>query len=357
MKKEACRLAIWLLLFAGWGTLYAQNCKQEVDKGAAVPSIDYNDKCELFQLIGGLEQGGASSLPSQTNGFLSAFTRVGTYAFRPWARIRLLGAPTGSTGDVVAAFQDPSGALKSLPQSKIGQAVDFTVGVEYQPGQVGKQYTIALLAEGGATTPLSSQDVVNKFAVPAGNSPECAVLANQFSEANGFPAGLILLNPNHAQAGAPCLQNGITVLAFNPQQRDSFLRKYAVGIRTTFRYIDKITNAKDQYSCCELGMVDFTVGQDEAITGGHLHHWVFRIDAVHPLGVGNALGYLYLFGTAAIRLQHNNFPNTLILQSDTTNALPSDPNVALLPLQQPDKDFYRFGLGLDIKKIFTKLFE
>ncbi len=318
---------------------------------------------EKFQLLTGIEQAGASSLPNQTNFFLSAYTHLDLAKgwLRTWGRIRLLGAPTGSTGDVVASFQDPSGALKNLPNSKVGQSVDFVAGIEVpfrgrnQPNSDQNQRTTASFVLGwGATTPLSSQDVIDKFAVPAATSQMCALLVNQFSAANGYPSGLIVRNPD--TTSVDCLANGITVIAFNPEQRDSFLRKYGAGIRTTFRY-PGAQNDDKTWKCCEYGIIDFTLGQDEAITGGYLRHWVFRMDGVYPLKIGKSVGWLYLFGTAAIRLERNKIGNTLILDADTTNAKPSDPNVALLPIKQPDKDFYRFGMGINIMKLFTKLNE
>jgi len=322
--------------------------------------LEWDDRCNHFQIVAGVEQSGLSSLPNQTNFFLSAFTRVSGnknnyFAVRPWARIRLLGAPTGSTGDVVAAFQDPSGALKSLPNSKIGQAADFVAGVEYSPWFKNKdRYSVTFLLEGGATTPLSSQDVVDKFQVPPASSQQCQLLVDQFSPKNGYPANLITRNPD---ATSPqCLANGITVIAFNSQQRDSFLRKYGAGIRTTYRFLDKTettdadNNKTTTYTCCEYGMVDVTLGQDEAVTGGRLRRFIVRIDAMHPLWYN---AWLYLFGTAAIRLQHNDFQQTLILKADSSGAVPSDPNVALIPLKQPNKDFYRIGIGMN----FTKLID
>lgn len=336
----------------------AENCPENLpDKNECWDDTN----AEKFQLLTGVEQAGASSLPNQTNFFLSAYTHLDLAKgwIRTWGRIRLLGAPTGSTGDVVASFQDPSGALKNLPNSKVGQSVDFVAGLEVpfwgrnQRNNDGNQRTTASVVIGwGATTPLSSQDVINKFTVPPAASQQCALLVSQFSTANGYPAGLITRNPD--STSPQCLANGITVIAFNPEQRDSFLRKYGAGIRTTFRYPEAQQDDKT-WTCCEYGIVDFTIGQDESITAGLLRHFVFRMDGVYPLKIGNSVGWLYLFGTAAIRLDRNKLANTLILQADTTNALPSDANVALLPIKQPDKDFYRFGVGINIMKLFTSL--
>lgn len=340
----------------------AKNPKDTNDTTLADKNKCWDDStAEKFQLLTGIEQAGASSLPNQTNFFLSAYTHLDLAKgwLRTWGRIRLLGAPTGSTGDVVASFQDPSGALKNLPNSKVGQSVDFVAGVEVpfwgrniHDSENNQRTTASVVLGWGATTPLSSQDVINKFGVPPAASQQCGVLVSQFSAANGYPAGVIARNPD--STSPQCLANGITVIAFNPEQRDSFLRKYGAGIRTTFRYPESEPTDKT-FVCCEYGIVDFTVGQDEAITGGVLRHWVFRMDGVYPLKIGSSVGWLYLFGTAAIRLERNKLANTLILQADTTNAQPSDPNVALLPIKQPNKDFYRFGMGINIMKLFTKL--
>jgi hypothetical protein len=169
------------------GTLSLAQCNEAAEE----KSNCWNDGAETFQILAGIEQAGASSLPNQTDFFLSGFTRIGQKQIQPWGRFRLLGAPTGSTGDVVASFQDPSGALKSLPNSKVGQSADFFIGIEVplwgrnrhvdETGKANSRYAISFLLGGGATTPLSSQDVVDKFEVPAATSQQCNLLVSQFS--------------------------------------------------------------------------------------------------------------------------------------------------------------------------------
>jgi hypothetical protein len=318
---------------------------------SALSELPYNDNDEGFQLIGGVEQSGFASLTNQTGPFLSVFTPAGLDTnWKAWGRIRLLGAPSASTGGVVAALQDPTGQIKNLDTQQVGRAVDFMVGPDFQiPKLTSKsgRYSMHLIGGVGATTPLSSQDVIEKFAVPAKGSQQCNEITSRFTPQNGYPANLILPNPANT---ADCLANGITVLAFNPQERSSFLRKYSFGIRT----IDRILEGSEQ-KCCERGIVDFTFGQDEGVTGGSLHGWVFRLDGTHPLPIKD-MSFLYLFGTAAIRITRNHDLQTLVLAPDSSNAIPSSANVALLPVKQPNKDFYRFGVGLDVKKLFTKLF-
>jgi hypothetical protein len=325
-------------------------------------NLSLNDRCfndlkENFQIIGGVEQSGVASLPNQTNAFLSAFTRGGVdWPFKLWGRVRLLGQPTASTGGVISAFQDPNGQIKNLDTQKVGQAVDFVVGTDYQIKRLTSasgRYSMHLITGIGATSPLSSEDVVNKFKVPLKASPQCTDVVSKFSARNGYPVGLIL--PNSDPASTNCLANGITVLAFNRQERSSFLRKYGAGIRIIDRFRHADASGVPDKLCCERGMVDFVVGQDEAITGGVPKGLVFRIDGVHPLPIKNQ-SYLYLFGTASIRVSRNNDSRAIILDADTSGSTPSAANVALLPLKQPNKDFYRFGVGLDISKLFSKMF-
>jgi len=330
---------------------------RDTNPAAPAPPVttepNYDDKNLTFQIVGGIEQSGIASNASTTNAFLSAFTSAGpSDRFRMWGRIRLLGAAQASTGGVISAFQDPTGQIKNLDTQKVGQAVDFSFGpdIPLHPwGKPNSKYSIHFIAGIGATTPLSSEDVVSKFAVPAKGSPQCAEIIAKFTPQNGYPANLILPDPT----GTNCLANGVTVLAFNRQERTSFLRKYGFGIRTINKFPFNTKSETNQ--CCEMGMVDFLLGQDEAITGGSLRGWVFRVDGVHPLPI-KGTDFLYLFGTASLRLNRNQDLRTIILNADTSNANPSAANVALLPLKQPNKDFYRFGVGLDIKKIFTTLF-
>jgi hypothetical protein len=316
------------------------------------PTPNYSDDKVGLQIVGGVEQAGIASANGKTNMFLSVFTSANaTDSFKLWGRIRLLGEAQASTGGVISAFQDPSGQIKNLDTQKVGQAVDFVLGpaIPIYPwrGRRHQRYSIELIAGVGATTPLSSEDVVSKFAVPSKSSPQCAEVITKFTPQNGYPANLILPDPS----GTNCLANGITVLAFNNQERTSFLRRYGFGIRT----INRFHPEGDESKCCENGVVDFAVGQDEAITGGRMRGWVFRVDGVHPLPIKDK-NILYIFGTAALRINRNQDLRTIILDPDTSNATPSSPNVALLPLEQPNKDFYRFGVGLDIKQLFTKLF-
>jgi hypothetical protein len=77
----------------------------------------------------------------------------------------------------------------------------------------------------------------------------------------------------------------------------------------------------------------------------------------------------YFFATSANRFEKNMTLSPLILSPATVNSstasactsssstvcVPS-PNVFVLPYKQPDRDFYSIGVGIDLVKVFTKLF-
>ncbi len=104
-------------------------------------------------------------------------------------------------------------------------------------------------------------------------------------------------------------------------------------------------------------MSDFTFGMDSSITGGVFrgNRWIFKTDAIYPL-VNKGKATFYLFGSFSTRLEKNVTDNSpLILQPATlatvtgtgSTAVPNV-NTVVLPLRQPDRDFYRIGVGIDL---------
>jgi hypothetical protein len=77
-------------------------------------------------------------------------------------------------------------------------------------------------------------------------------------------------------------------------------------------------------------MVDVTLGQNEAITGGTLHGAVLRIDGFYALPV-TSTNFLYLFGTAMLRA--------------SPHPAPGDSGV----------DTYRIGVGVDVIQMLKAL--
>jgi hypothetical protein len=79
---------------------------------------------------------------------------------------------------------------------------------------------------------------------------------------------------------------------------------------------------------------------------------VFKLDGLFPFPKANAI---YVFGSASIRATSNGNYSPLILSSPSTTPTVPSASVLVVPLQQANRDFYRIGVGLDLKTIFSKL--
>jgi hypothetical protein len=381
----------------------------------------FNDCDWTYSVVGGVEQSDLSSQNNETDPFVDLTVRA-PYNIRPgsvWLRARFLGAPTSSsTQNVVAAATNPSGTVTSSSLSTVGYAVDYTIGYEhdwFQPNQENPtrgMFTLGLIGGFGATTPLSSQSVTVGYAMPAYGTNECNELHQRFTSQNGYnpplPASGTVTTTTTVGSGTPSVgspanycailpipssgstttgsvtvktstdNTGITNIAFSPQDRSSFLLKYAVGIRLINRWHSGSSNrcstaapndhtgdgAGDNFvnGPCSRSVVDFTFGQDQAITGGYLRGFVFKSDAIFPIPKTG----IYFFASASIRIAPNQNLSPLILTATPVSSgggtstpgtvtVPS-PSVFVLPLKQSDRDFYRIGIAFDLAKILPKLF-
>jgi len=364
--------------------VYAVNDKNVATRLLAITGnsacAPYSD-CDLngglgATLLGGIEQSYQSSSENQTNGFIRAFlnVRVPLWEKRTgsvWAVIRDLGAPeANSNQNLVSAISNPDGTITSSALSTIGYSVDFLSGVGYQRPflSTNGQYSIGPIAAFGATTPLSSASATVGYVVPPLGTEECTQLQARFAAggtyAKGYSTDLVAGTAGSTTpANANCLLNvaggittPVTTLAFAGINRSSFLEKWEVGGRTIYRSHTTSTQTDcTQSDPCQRGIVDFTIGQDAAVTRGQMRNFVFKLDGVQPFPYSN--GYFYIFGTLALRLEKNTDLPPLVLGAASSAALQSIPipNVFVEPFVQPNKDFYRIGIGISIDKIFTQL--
>lgn len=360
-------------------------------KAGSDPNTDpaFEDKTFDYILLGGVEQSDLSAQSSVTEGFydLTMRERFKGTGGSIWFRSRYLGTPSASSKqNIVAAATDPSGTLtaSNLPQSVA--AVDYSIGYEARNFSVGEtpgELTLNPIFGIGATTPLSATTVVSGFAVPAYGTNECAQLQQRFMMIKGYSPALpgsgvydatgdigCVVMPNPASTTAqPLPGTQIKDIGFSNEDRSAFLLKWGAGVRITDRWFVKVdddaTHCKSDTGCSRL-TADFTIGQDQAITGGFLRHFVLKADAIIPI---LSTGF-YFFAASSNRLERNQTLSPLILSpvtlatntatstctaAATTVCYPS-PNVFILPYKQQDRDYYRIGVGIDARKILTKLF-
>jgi hypothetical protein len=318
-----------------------------------------------LSIIAGYEGAWSASQPGSSNAFIRAYGRriahtqtSRTDRFTPdrvgvWYSVRLLSAPQASdTNNVISVFTDPQGTLKPQNFTSVGQAADFALGVDWQLiNSDGGRSTLSIIAGAGATTPGPANSVTLSYIVPALGTVECTTLRTRF-------AADYALDDISASDSTNCLvnQNGgintpVATLAFTNPDRTNFFGKYSVGFRITNRY-----HTGDFRVCGHEDITtNFTLGQDQTITGGSWRHVVFTIDFAHPMPVKD-LNFIYLFGSAGLRLSANQSQSPLILAAAPTSSVkPGDPSVLVLPLKQPDRDFYRIGVGLSLSQVFTAL--
>lgn len=295
-------------------------------------------------LIGGVEQSGYSSLGQNSNPFVNVYIEgPSKNRLTGWGRVRLLSAPQPSTQGIFSTFTDPTGQLTTQSYSKVGESMDFVVGptLKLIPHW-------SLITEFGATTPLSSQTVTLTYVAPSPGTAECSTMVNRFSAKNGYTPGLVA-----APAGSStCLLGGYTDVAFSNQDRSNFLLKYGGGFRTSYPFA--CTGGTTTTPCSSsYGVLDLTLGQDESVTRGLLRSVVFKMDGLLPIPTGNS-DWLYVFGSVYMRLNRNQNNSPLILNTATGVTVPS-PTVIVLPLLQPDRDYFRLGVGINLSQIFCKI--
>jgi hypothetical protein len=367
------------------GVLTGTTPEVTVNPGCATKG-KYSDCTFEYLLIGGIEQAGLSAQSSVTEGFYDSFLRrpVDSKWGSIWFRSRYLGTlSSSSTQNIVSATSNPSGALTAanLPQSVA--AVDYVLGFQFDLKQSSaKRTTYSPIVGFGATSPLSATTTVAGYVVPAYGTNECNQLQSRFGTAQGYKPPLptsgsyatstgtamgCVVQPNPlSTTTTPLPGTQITDIAFSNEDRSSFLLKWGAGVRIIDRVLPSGASSCSSTAGCSRIMADFTLGQDQAITGGYLRHLVFKADAIIPVFSTGA----YFFASSANRLERNTTLSPLILSpvtvatstssstctaSTTTVCFPS-PSVFVLPYKQQNRDYYRIGVGIDIAKIFVKLF-
>ena len=300
-------------------------------------------------LIGGVEYSGYSAQSQTTNGFLSMFYRgPASHGFSGWGRIRLTSAPQAATNGVVSVISNPTG-LTTYDYSNVGQVLDYVFGPQYQI----RKSNWSIVGGLGATTPLSSQNAPVTFVAPPPGTVECTELVSRFSAANGYNPALTL---NTATTPTTCLAGAYTDIAFANQDRSNFFLKYGAGLRATYPWTFGNCNGTSGSNCSKAySALDVTLGQDSSVTGGYLRGVVFKLDGTLPIPTGSS-SWLYLFGSSYVRLQSNQNLPPLILQTPPTTVTVPSPTVIVLPLRQPNRDYYRIGVGLNISQLWCKAF-
>ena len=294
------------------------------------------DVANEARVIIGFEQAGASAAKAEQHFFLDFFIdrQMKSKSLSLWGNVRVAGYPQ-QTNTPVAQFAGQGGDVKV---NQLAENAEFAAGLDWHPAALrwslgsSAERRLGLIFAVGATGPFEPRTRLLLFEVPAPNSPQYARFMQQYPSAAGS-----------------------AYVGFIPPTRDRFYRAYAIGIRLLTRY-----NAQEGTPYSPPATYSFSIGQDEAITGGSLRAAVAKFDVFYPLPLSvpqkitgsnsqNATAkvrILYLFGNAGLRLSRAGDITPFVLQQAPTTIRGDEPGVAIIATPST-RDVYRIGIGVD----------
>jgi hypothetical protein len=246
-------------------------------------------------------------------------------------------------GDFVASFPQQ---VANIKVNEIAQATEFLAGAEIRlfgtlhplpsfDGETLQRFTLNLLFQGGATTPLNPRETLETFDIRAGT-------LNDIERAR--------LNAAYPQT------MGQNYVAFTTKDRDRFLRQYYGGFRFKTYYFKK--KGDDPDAAERLGRfpssIDVGYGGNEAVTGGRFRGAVLRIDFFQSIPVGGWAGSIFFYGTFLLKPARTNIVDPILLRPASGVTVPAS-DVAMLFSPQINRDYYRIGIGVELLSLFREL--
>ncbi len=335
--------------------------KTEEEKKAEAKAVVDHSKTPFTRAIVGLEQAAAASASPEQKLFLefnltAPIFRKGSKPLDAplwlWLNPRITSLPQTISGSV-ADFATSAGFTSPFTSGKVNdivQGFEFLGGVEVPIKLNNRRVTgaidsgfgpetkvrfgLSLLAGAGMSTPFDTQKTLQVFKV------------NQ-TVIDRFPAAA-----------------GKEFIAFTSGDRNRFFRQYYGGLRLKSYYVKHMVDAHGEplpgsdeaLDNVFPGILDVTVGQNEAVTGGKLRGMVFRVEGIYPLPFisGDKKGSIYAFGSAQMKLTHAKTIPPIILQPPDATVVVPGTNVLLQELPPRDADHYRIGVGVDLIRLIKK---
>src|ERR1051326_3012768 len=283
-----------------------------------------------------------------------------------WGDVRLAATP-----DQIAAAQVfPATLVNQIDKAdkavELVQSFDFLAGGEFRLGTangsflslipgVRQKSSLYFGVGGGAISPLNARkDSIQIFNIPDTTDARRAEFVNRYGEP----------------------PDGKKYIALTPVDRDRFLRQWYAGVRLKTFYCDdpECRTFKNNFPA----IVDFMFGQNEAVTGGsrkrggppdpndpnklvgQKNAYILRIDGFYPFPV-KEMSFLYFYGTAMMKVGGGGAKITtpLFLDNPGTTVQINDaavfmPATNVLKLQQPDRDYYKLGVGINLTDLFNR---
>jgi hypothetical protein len=290
----------------------------------------------------GYHQAGASSAKFTQNFFFDFFV-MRALSSKPladpdmrwnlWGDVRIASSPQQVTTGVGTFATNFATQVSNLPVNQMAESAEFKSGLEYSlhtwerdPGN----RRIGLIGYFGAMGVFQPPDEqMQIFTVPDKTSLQYPAFAASF--------------PSAANA---------KFVGFVPPNRERFFRNYGLGAR--------ITSFSRDDSLAPPATYTLSFGEDEAVTGGIFRSVVSQFDVFYPLPTSKANGhykFIFLFGTANLRLSKASNIPTFALQNPNSNGVtvqPFDPNLAIVTVRST-RDTYRIGAGIDVISLIRSI--
>lgn len=206
---------------------------------------------------------------------------------------------------------------------------------------------LLFIANGGVITPLSptqanptvyvvNQALYNYYNSGAQNVPATSTAAINAACGTSF------------SSTTPCY------IAYVPQDRSRFFRSWSGG----FEYKRYLPGSTSDGSYLFPTTTSITFGQNEYVTGGAMHGFVLHASSLMavPAPLASSLaGFLYVYGAIDMGVGGGKTISQpqFLLQTAGSTITPSSNNVANIVVGQPNRDRYRFGIALDLGKLYS----
>ncbi|MBC7931323.1 MAG: hypothetical protein H7Z38_12245 [Rubrivivax sp.] len=322
--------------------------KVRVAKGDKVRiNLDIEDRpvSLLARTIVGYDQAGAAAAKREQSFFLDFFVSK-SFPFRQkinpdfgerwrlWGDFRINSVPQPGNTALGTFVSDFSQQAANVQVKDVARVFEFLGGVEVRltgnnallpsfDRQTKQKFSLSFIAAYGGVTPLD----------PLESAP---AVFRVFDDAPGLPPEA----------------RGKEFVAFIPSDRDRFFRQYYAGLRVQTFFFNKYNVPMQRFPA----QFDVIIGQNEFVTGGRLHGPVVRMEGFFPLPYEKAK-FINLFATATMIPGRSNINTPLILQPAPAGTIVPASNVVLIGVPQPNRDYYRIGIGIDAIPFFQKLLQ
>lgn len=251
---------------------------------------------------------------------------------RTWFSVRAISVPQSGDVTIGDLSQNLATNISGLKAKDAVRVLDYLGGLEIRLGKgnlallpsfdrhTRQKFSLSFILGGGFVTPTDPLSDIKIFKV--------------FDDAPGLPP----------QA------KGKEFVAFVVTDRDRFFRQYYAGFRVQTFFFNRYNMPMQRFPA----QFDFTIGQNEYVTGGKLRGPVLRFDAYYPLPYGK-LSFINLYSTLVVQPVGVKINTPLVLQEAPSDVKPPGANIALIPVSQFNRDYYKVGVGIDFVSFVQKL--